>query len=171
MAKKDGETVVSGSEGNLGWTNRVLKAFSLCHDSSTGDLTFTIDGYSSTWARTPCYGYQKIAVLAKVNSGDGNVWTSTIVGLDLDGVAPTPSTILANQTTTKKLLEISDGLFADFCLTGEVAFSWIVDPPDGSRAEMFIGAYEESAVPIPATLWLFGSGLAGLAGLRRKLRT
>jgi hypothetical protein len=33
-----------------------------------------------------------------------------------------------------------------------------------------IRAYDTSQVPIPGTVWLFGSGLAGLAGLRKKAR-
>lgn len=33
-----------------------------------------------------------------------------------------------------------------------------------------VGSYSTSAVPLPASAWLFGSGLAGLAGLSRRRR-
>lgn len=39
-----------------------------------------------------------------------------------------------------------------------------------SAVPSFVGAYSVAAVPIPATLWLFGSGLVGLAGLLRRKR-
>lgn len=37
-----------------------------------------------------------------------------------------------------------------------------------SAALSFVGAYNVSAVPVPAAVWLFGSGLIGLVGVARR---
>ena len=39
----------------------------------------------------------------------------------------------------------------------------------GGSGSGWVGAVNVNPVPIPGAVWLFGSGLAGLIGLRRKL--
>ena len=39
------------------------------------------------------------------------------------------------------------------------------DAPDGGKSDGFL------SVPIPATVWIFGAGLLGLVGIRRKLKS
>ncbi|MGD8936474.1 MAG: VPLPA-CTERM sorting domain-containing protein [Thiogranum sp.] len=39
---------------------------------------------------------------------------------------------------------------------------------NASAVPSFVGAYNTTPVPVPAAVWLFGSGLLGLAGIARK---
>lgn len=41
---------------------------------------------------------------------------------------------------------------------------------NASAVPSFVGAYNTAPVPVPAALWLFGSGLLGVAGIARKKR-
>jgi hypothetical protein len=40
----------------------------------------------------------------------------------------------------------------------------------GSGMESYLWTYSATATPIPGAVWLFGSGLIGLVGLRRKMK-
>lgn len=55
-------------------------------------------------------------------------------------------------------------LFED---ASQLLYAFVDDPEEG--AGLVLEAVNPSAVPIPAAVWLLGSGLLGLAGLRRKL--
>jgi hypothetical protein len=61
---------------------------------------------------------------------------------------------------------------ADYFTTTERGFleSWVGDQAVASAdfAVPFIGHYLVSTVPIPGTVWLFGSGLIGLVGFARR---
>lgn len=68
---------------------------------------------------------------------------------------------------------------ADFSLTGPVDHfritigdGWCTTSTICSAVPSFIGTYNSvSAVPVPAAVWLFGSGLLGLTGLVRRRRS
>ena len=44
------------------------------------------------------------------------------------------------------------------------------DPSGCKKLDLTVTYHEASQVPVPAAVWLLGSGLVGLAGLRRKFR-
>jgi hypothetical protein len=72
------------------------------------------------------------------------------------------------------IFSFTDTLFQDFASDGEITVSWQngpeVDPyhlfpKDGGEDYV---EWQISAVPIPGAVWLFISGLFGIAGLKRK---
>lgn len=44
---------------------------------------------------------------------------------------------------------------------------------DSNRARLFVGSFGQatSVVPVPAAVWLFGSGLIGLIGIARRKKS
>ena len=77
-------------------------------------------------------------------------------------------------------ISISNALWESFAADGEINISWIngvnVAPYAVEGGDDFvsysIAGNNVSAVPVPAAIWLFGTGLIGLAGVaRRNIRT
>lgn len=58
----------------------------------------------------------------------------------------------------------------DFFFTAGTLFFSFVIPGSGNASDFIMAATPMSAVPVPAAIWLFGPGMAGLITLRRKLR-
>ena len=141
---------------------------------------------------TSAGAYVDLAFSAPVFDGDGNDLKLFFVGnnghfFDLsvfvDGVSMgTVSYSLPNPDGDTGFTDSSyptDGIFAlavDFADFGGLG----IDPVskirliigDGytanSAVPSFIGAYNVAPVPVPAAVWLFGSGLLGLAGISRR---
>ena len=90
-----------------------------------------------------------------INDSRHDEFSGTINFLTLDFVA-TAAMNLATETV------ISSGVGA--------AGGWL----DGSNGSITIDPYGSAtlnAVPVPAAVWLFGSGLIGLAGIARRSTT
>ncbi len=139
----------------------------------------------------------QISINADLPGGGGLLFASTIYSdtifdefgtISATGVPGSPRL----EDATAAL--IADNLFSDFIGTGNVsilslgvfnfAFPGNVTLDDGTSADgysqldSFNGGpstmtinytYTPAVVPLPATVWLLGSALLGLAGLRRKL--
>ena len=136
------------------------------HSSATDTLTFTIDGVSQTFNLGPSVtGWNLISLMAKGSTSGPNVRTSNISNLMLDGNSLTNDT-LTDSSNQKNGVRLTGEVFSDFTLSGDVTLSWVGTTPTGSSVEMFVGV--GSAVPIPATVWLLGSGLGLLAVRRRR---
>lgn len=71
-------------------------------------------------------------------------------------------TIDPNSTTEKLKLNGTGWLFGD---SGEVAATWTFSANSASSYSMSVTA---TVVPVPAAVWLFGSGLLGLVGIARR---
>lgn len=109
--------------------------------------------YETTYNRT---GYEEYATLYGSNSasfGDTSSWT--LLG-----------------TVDNQNVDVDGGSTLD--ITGKGAFTYliVVDSTKlngGTLADGFdIDAVKVSATPLPGALWLLGSGLVGLVGLRRR---
>jgi len=55
--------------------------------------------------------------------------------------------------------------------TGTVCGTAMVTQPFPDQTPIFSGTIAPVAVPVPAAVWLFGSGLVGLAGVARRRKT
>ena len=137
-----------------------LPAFSGTYDNATGALnldfianTAFVNVYGTFFGQTHSSAYN----LSTIDGDDG----SLVVNTDL------------RQNFIGDLLACQCNVHSDVLLDGAV--SW--DGSTGSfSTTMFtsggqnIYAYSfTQAVPIPATAWLFGSSLLGLAGIKRKM--
>jgi hypothetical protein len=64
-------------------------------------------------------------------------------------------------------LEIGDSSFNDLDISyGNTTGIW--SATDGGTGNVVSGTFTVSAVPVPAAVWMFGSGLIGLIGVKRK---
>ncbi len=89
----------------------------------------------------------------------------------LDGMAWNGS-VLNNQYLGVALVDLSDfGVAAGAALAGDMQLhlaQLTSNPVVFNLAGAFYGTAPTTVVPVPAALWLFGSGLLGLAGLARR---
>jgi hypothetical protein len=170
-------------------------------DNYTADeLAFSISGTfdSDTSGEQP--GYLAIKNDWSNNVGSHTeIWsaTPTITSNTIQINGATPETGIGNNPT----LGWADALYfvnrstpwtgngdpfeAGWAVTGSVVLSGVgaFDPSDAATLELVSGyktttrswdrieATAVAAVPIPAAAWLFGSGLVGLVGLRRRQRS
>jgi hypothetical protein len=93
---------------------------------------------------------------------------------DLDGTSLGNFSLSAAGINSWAIID-PDGstLHNGFVLRGDFTLDLtkVAEGREGDKIIFGIGNHSEvSAVPIPATVWLFGSGLASLIGLGRKMR-
>ena len=96
----------------------------------------------------------------------GSMTNNAFVDTDADGVADSWA---AADTVTGATLDA--GLNATIVSAGTIGTAWgsFVNTP---YTEVWSVSFTEtSAVPIPAAVWLFGSGLVGLAGVARRRKS
>ncbi len=84
--------------------------------------------------------------------------------------------MLAYQGTGSDKVQLP-GLIAGTWLTSEYVLAW-EDVKASSGADfdfndfvVMVGSVEPTSVPVPAAVWLFGSGLLGLVGIARRKKT
>ena len=108
-------------------------------------------------------------------TGEGAASLSSIVGVDQVGM--NFDLIWSNGESYNSLTQIWDVIFTDFNATATlspVALGFSGTPGSalsgGSFDGMSLSMEFVSTVPVPAAVWLFGSGLIGLLGVARKRR-
>lgn len=84
------------------------------------------------------------------------------------------SALLLDSTYISAAYELSEDLEIDGTtyVEGTIFISFIIPDWDGykSGTDFILALSPSAAVPVPAAVWLLGSGVAGLMTLRRKLR-
>lgn len=115
------------------------------------------NGISDYWVTTDAYSW---------DPNSDTSWTTHLVSMIEDNWVKWPNQNTNTTTWSQVLLQYTDiGIvFADgssfFSDNSKLAFT--------GTGTIGIDNFGASAVPIPATVWLFGSGLIGLIGLGRK---
>lgn len=128
----------------------------------TGVVTFTLSGIPNTAA---------IALFGMDASGlDAIIGTPDNWGFNSGGDNPLVSDLLGMAATTYDLtFDVGPGASLGTTYSIEVLFAG----PDGTGGNgrwLDISSFDVTVVPIPAAVWLFGSGLLGLVGVARHRR-
>jgi hypothetical protein len=140
-----GVTVVSdaGSVSGGVWSDRLVPS----GDSTTFSFASAIFGFGGDWDLAGPGG-----------QGTGIAFTLTL----LAGGTEVLTTEIPQTTAGTFWGFVTDVAFTDVLLTAGTQI--------GSAETFYLDnmAYSSSPVPVPAAVWLFGSGLLGLLGVRRK---
>ena len=100
------------------------------------------------------------------------VWFSGVTYKTTPGV---PSTyVTKSQIVNIPNLSITDGGLTLQYIGGGIGGSpgsWYLGPPTYYYLDAGLWNYTATSVPIPGAVWLLGSGLIGIVGVRRKLKT
>jgi len=160
---------------------------------AAGDIIVSLGSYPAasmvTW-RSPTNGTINIAGAAwPATSGTDNVYLQLIPkslagSLSLQNVLQSGTTSLANGTVQAGYSSVNDkSSFGSPSIplrdvtsltnlpvkTGDVVALMVMNMSGGNYVGAQLTINETpSSVPIPAAIWLFGAGLVGLVGLRRK---
>lgn len=129
--------------------------------------SYTIDSGSITFSTTDIGGgLLDIAV-------EDYSFIANIVSYGLDGVATFGNSITGSLMTGGSTTVATASLAEGFFLSGLDSIVWF-HGENGVEAELNMdlgGTLEASAVPLPAGVWLFGSGLIGLIGVARRKKS
>ncbi|MCW9014020.1 MAG: VPLPA-CTERM sorting domain-containing protein [Gammaproteobacteria bacterium] len=136
------------------------------------------EAYVDVWMSTSGGASDTMGVSAQLFGGDAGhdfySYGSTasyfenggIFGYTLNDVSGSFSGVLAAGETAYIDTEMYAAIFGPGWEVG--ARASIGDPNDLSAGPGFSGDFTVSAVPVPAAVWLFGSGLIGLIGIARR---
>jgi len=100
---------------------------------------------------------------------DGMSTQQTLMTADLDGVWASTGQLIGFNTMN---IQCGEAILALVdCTSSEVIYlSQLQDPldPGGAKGKYQTTGLAVTTVPVPAAVWLFGSGLIGLAGVARR---
>ena len=170
---KDGSTVTSQSLGD-NWDNWKLK------DSLTISLTAG-SSYDVIWQASDDGGVA--GFLAAISSADpisGNLLSSTSWSVTTDTTWQTAAWVSATSSGKNDgsahpwggHIHVQDATRTTYIDGIDQAAEWIWTSDRKSDNNVFIKTtFAVNSVPVPAAFWLFGSGLVGLVGFRRRRKS
>jgi len=135
----------------------------------TGDVLFADS--PNLWGLTTGQQIQANVGIFGDATGDGT-YSVDFLYIDLDGVSGDVGLELSDFPTSGVSLTLAGGSVFDFAFfndpyTFESSFTQFTDGIEGTAVGEWT-SIQQTAVPIPAAVWLFGSALAMLGWARRK---
>ena len=135
----------------------------------TGDVLFADD--PNLWDLTTGVDIQAYVGIFGDATADGT-YNVDFLYIDLDGVSGAVGLDQDDFATSGVSLTLSGGSLTDFYFfndpyTFESSFTQFTDGIEGTAVGEW-SSIQQTAVPIPAAVWLFGSALGMLGWLRRK---
>lgn len=149
--------------------------FTINYHASTGLANFQVSGsgFTSTLLTTPNYGitgygFNGITLGLRATNGPMHAPnTLTLSNLNLNSAPLSGSYVGTNTYTTYTLY--TGSLLTDIVLTGNFVFTGdYLNLNEDTKFD--VNLVRAAPVPIPAAVWLLGSGLLGLVGLRRRMK-
>lgn len=159
------------AQGDYGFADEATVGFNVS-GTANGLLSFTLGG------QTLNYDLGSTTPLETVSFGvvTNGLYDAAmrVTNLSLDGVGQgvmgTASTAFETGTTKYFNNFISDSVFTAFSFDGEITFDWDSVLPSKSFLTGYVAVGAPAPTPIPGAVWLLGSGLVGLVGVRRKMK-
>jgi len=125
-----------------------------------GDINGAIIGQSQTVVLEDCFNFTE-APGCGISGG-----TATAVRFDFSSLS-----LFSGNLYTFEIIDLGTGLGFGYDLNGGYEEGTAYFNGAASTSDLWFSAGHISAVPVPAALWLFISGLLGLTGFRLSTRT
>lgn len=134
---------------------------------TTSDGTGNPTGYRQVSNNDP--GYENYELIASVNIGVDSYEVSAAGGTPGAGLDPCTNGDLCDRAYNDAAMTTSDSVLAteDDLMMAARWFRTLADGESFSYTQTF-DISNVSSVPVPAAVWLFGSGLIGLVGVARR---
>jgi hypothetical protein len=170
----NGHTGGPGDPGSLGYFD--------AEPDSSNHVALDLDGVLTNTAATNVYGNGSCGFAGGIPAQDpnsangcmsnGHVWTVNISydGAELDVIMKDEAEGLAFKALTDYAIDIGSYLGTDQAYVGFTGSTGSGQENHDILNWKFANTTEFAAVPLPASVVLFGSGLIGLAGLMRLRR-
>jgi len=140
---------------------------------AAGNISYTLTGRAASmqlhpYIGSPAWNIDDVspnAAAGYVGFTSGSMTNQAFIDTDADTVA---DTWVANDTVAGATLDA--GLNATIVSSGNIGSAWgaFVNTPYTEVWSVSFTDTTVAAVPVPAAVWLFGSGLVGLAGVARR---
>lgn len=131
-------------------------------DDVSGAYNFSFGPFTEHAVHLFMGPFADITTTGQVLSGIGDGVVSKVATVQCVGDAIVCSNLPFGQINGSLSFSLSDGVLSGILATNQASVGGIAD-----KWYSFSG----TAVPIPATAWLFGSGLMGLLGVSRQRKT
>lgn len=168
--------VAQNNPGEIDWvSNPFENPFTLTYSASSGIVSMIVNEATGTgssdvvWDTGAAFSYKDLYIVAKHTETGQNTLIESVQlnGDDIGDITTGQVGGGANYTKAGWHIEADPGeVFTDIVITGFISFDQAEAGIGDSEFNAIFGA--ANPVPVPGAVWLLGSGILGIASLRRK---